>query len=142
MMFISGRDFREKLTTSDLERMKNDVDALKVYKAKSAVVFVVSSLWRQSSHTSQRKSYTMNINIFNDCKNESLFVDGQYLFQITFIDRSSSLLDSILAKYPTDRARLERVWDRLRAGQPTSDHVSLAYLMVPTVMPSWRQKLS
>ena len=72
----------------------------------------------------------MNINIFNDCKNESLFVDGQYLFQITFIDRSSSLLDSILAKYPTDRVRLERVWDRLRAGQPTSDHVSLAYLMV------------
>ena len=36
-----SRSFREKLTTSDLERMKNDVDALKVYKAKSAVVFAV-----------------------------------------------------------------------------------------------------
>ena len=36
----TGR-FREKLTISDLERIKDEVDQLKVYKAKSTVVFAI-----------------------------------------------------------------------------------------------------
>ena len=36
-----SQKFREKLTISDLERMKSEVDQLKVYKAKSTVVFAV-----------------------------------------------------------------------------------------------------
>ncbi len=36
----TGR-FREKLTISDLEKIKDEVDQLKVYKAKSTVVFAI-----------------------------------------------------------------------------------------------------
>lgn len=34
--------FRERLTISELERMKAEVDQLKVYKAKSTVVFAIA----------------------------------------------------------------------------------------------------
>lgn len=76
----------------------------------------------------------MNVNVFNDCENEYLLLDAQYLFKITFVQQSSNLLNNILTKYPTNISRLENTWNNVLKGQSIVDHVSFAYLFVLNTM--------
>ena len=72
----------------------------------------------------------MNVNIFNDCENEYLFVDSAYMYKTCFLDKSSDLLKNILASYNTSEKRIEAAWKLVLEGKVPSDKVSFAYILI------------
>ncbi len=72
----------------------------------------------------------MNINLFNDCENEYLFVDSAYMYKLCFLDKTSDLLKHTLLKYKTNERKIKASWELVLDGKVPSDKVSLAYIVV------------